>query len=370
MGSSETRPPRRGRQRPEPRRAPARGTPSELGSALSGGQSGRVDPLLGVLRDLFSRLRPRGLGAGRVLVLVLAVIFGGAWLFMRTEHVSYFKAIYWAVTTASTVGYGDVVPTNVAARVVAMGMMVLAVPLLGLALASIASVLVEGRLRSVLGMAGHSFPDGFTLVLQWSASAQVAVRDLLRRGHSVVVVSDVDRLGVEDPHLHFVHGDPVDEDLLTSLRPEGARAALLCHAHDGDLLVAAIALHRIAPGLPLMAVPARASTAHALRELGIAVSFPSAEFMGYVLARGSESPHAGELLWQLVADDAYAVRERPVAREEVGGTVEAARARRAASGEIVLGVFDRGRVSFTLAGKALDAGDRLLVLVAQQNVGR
>ena len=322
----------------------------------------RPDPLLGLLRGLIDNVRR--IAPGRVALLVPALLLGGAWLFQHFEGVSYFKALYWAVSTASTVGYGDVVPTNTSARLVAIGMMVLAVPLLGLALAGVASGLVEGRLRRMLGMGRRPDLRDFTLVLDWSPSAQVAARDLLRRGHTVVVVSEADQLSLEDPALHFVHGDPSDEDVLRSLHLEKARAALLCHDHDGDMLVAAIALHQLAPSLPLRAVPARASTAHALGELGIATSFPSTEFLGYVLARSSESPHAGELLWHLVADDDYAVRESPVTPEEAGQTLSAVRARRAAAGEIVLGFFENGRVSFGPPGQPLQSADRLLVLAA------
>ncbi len=326
------------------------------------GRSG-VDNPLGLLRDLLGRLPWRRLGATRILLFVALVLLAGAWLFSRTEHVGYFKAIYWAVTTASTVGYGDVVPTNTAARLVAIGMMVLAVPLLGLVLADVASGLVEGRLRRMLGLGGVTLAPGDTLVLGWSAAAEVAVRDLLRWGHPVVVVSDAERLGFDSPHLRFVHGDPASQDLLRTLRPEAARAAILCHEHDGDLLIAALGLHRLAPDLPLVAVPLRAHTAETLRELGIAVSFPSAELVGYVLSRGSETAHAGQLLWQLVSDDDHVLRESSVTGDEAGQTVAAVRGRRAAQGQLVLGLLEGGAVRFGLAGQVLRAGEPLLVLV-------
>lgn len=323
--------------------------------------------LVALLRDVLWRVRSRGLGGGRPLLLILAVILGGAWLFARAEGIGYFRAVYWAVTTASTVGYGDIVPTNTRARLIAMGMMVLAVPLLGLALAGIASSLVEGRLRSILGMAGHAFPRGSTLVLDWPPAAQAAVADLLRRRHNVVVLADVDRLGLEGAGLHFVHGDPTDEGTLAGLRPAEARVALLCHQRDGDLLAAAISLHRLAPDLPLMALPARASTAAALRELGIGVSFPSGEFLGYVLARGSEAPHAGAFLWQLLADDRHRLHEREVGAAEIGRSVEVVRADGAGRGELVLGVVREDGVGFGLTpDRPLGAGDRLLVLTARR----
>ncbi len=327
------------------------------------GRSRRPESPIGLLRDLLTHLPWGSLGAARILLLVLLILFGGAWLFSRTAHVGYFKAVYWAVTTASTVGYGDIVPTNTASRLVAIGMMVLAVPLLGLVLANVASGLVEGRLRRVLGLGGVTLTRGDTLVLGWSAAAGIAVQDLLRRGHEVVVVADVDRLGLEAPHLRFVHGDPTDEALLVSLRPGVARAALLCQEHDGDILTAALSLHRLAPDLPLVAVPLRANTARTLRELGLAASFPSAELVGYALARGSETAHAAPLLWQLVSDDEHILRESPVTAAEVGQTVAAVRGQRATRGELVLGLLDGGTVRFGLTGQVLRTGESLLVLV-------
>lgn len=323
------------------------------------GEPGRHGAVLNIVRDILSFGRRR-LGGGRVLLPVLVILVGGAWLFAHLQHVSYFTALYWAITTASTVGYGDVAPVGVPARLVAIGMMVLAVPLLGLGLAEIASQFVEGRLRSVLGMGRASFPHGYTLVLGWAASARVATGDLLQRGHTVVVVADADSLGQEHPRLHFVHGDPADEHLLGTLHPERARACVLCHEHDGDMLVAAVALHRMAPDLVLMGVPSRTGTMRAMRELGVGVAFPAAEFIGYVLARGSETPHAGLVLWQLVADDHVAIRELAPATDEVGRTLAAVAASRAARGEFVLGILRDGDVRLAAPDQIIGAADRLL----------
>ena len=327
------------------------------------GGPGRRGAVLGLLRDLLGAFGHRRWSGGRLLVPIVAVLFGGAWLFSRVQHTTFFTALYWAVTTATTVGYGDVAPANARARLVAMGMMVLAVPLLGLGLADLASHLVEGRLRSVLGMGRSVYPAGYTLVLAWTPSSRVAVNDLLARGRVVVVVADVDGLGQESPRLHFVHGDPADEHLLTTLGPQRARACLLCHERDGDMLVAAVALHRLAPHLPLMAAPARAGTAQAMRELGIAVGFPVSEFIGYVLARGSETPHAGALLWQIVAGDDRVLREFPVAQGEAGRRLGEVSGGRAAHGELVVGLLRGGEVRLAGAEEVLEADDRILAFV-------
>jgi voltage-gated potassium channel len=47
--------------------------------------------------------------------------------------------VWWAVTTVTTVGYGDKYPTTVAGRVVAAGMMMLGIGLFGVLTASLSS---------------------------------------------------------------------------------------------------------------------------------------------------------------------------------------------------------------------------------------
>lgn len=75
----------------------------------------------------------------------LACVLGGAAAFSLTDHVSFWLALYWAVATASTVGYGDVTPRTGAAHIAAVVMMLTAIPCLGGSFAAATAAHVHKR---------------------------------------------------------------------------------------------------------------------------------------------------------------------------------------------------------------------------------
>src|SRR5579871_4005573 len=82
-----------------------------------------------------------------LLALAAIVLLIGASLFSLTQHVSFGLALYWAIVTATTVGYGDVTPHNTAGRVVAAAVMLTTIPIVGAAFALFAGASVLKRIR-------------------------------------------------------------------------------------------------------------------------------------------------------------------------------------------------------------------------------
>ena len=79
----------------------------------------------------------------RVVVAIVMNVVLCAGLFMLFEGGNYFDALYWAVTTASTAGYGDLSPATAPGRLASMWLMVSSVALVAIATARLAAQLVQ-----------------------------------------------------------------------------------------------------------------------------------------------------------------------------------------------------------------------------------
>jgi voltage-gated potassium channel len=88
--------------------------------------------------------------AGSIVSLVIVAMFVSAFFMWRVEHnapgatITTFRyAIWWAIETTTTVGYGDYTPVTAAGRIIATAVMVVGVGLIGTVSASVASWFVK-----------------------------------------------------------------------------------------------------------------------------------------------------------------------------------------------------------------------------------
>ncbi len=120
-------------------------------------------PIFLAVRNLI--LRPNRYRELALIGLALAIVVIGAALFSLTEHISFGFGLYWAITTATTVGYGDVTPHNTAGRVIATGVMLTTIPIIAAVFALVAGASALARIRRILGMEAHLPKEPYTLVL-------------------------------------------------------------------------------------------------------------------------------------------------------------------------------------------------------------
>ena len=153
----------------------------------------------------------------RLLLIIGALIAVSAVIVSLVEpDLSLFSAFWWSIVTLTTVGYGDISPTTTGGRIVAILIMFLGIGLLGTLSATIASVLVDRKLKEDHGLTSYEFRNHIILI-EWNHRARSVLRQL-RADEStakspVVLIAELERKPVDDPDLHFVRGTPGDETL-------------------------------------------------------------------------------------------------------------------------------------------------------------
>lgn len=80
-----------------------------------------------------------------VSALIIGAMAAVVWILERDQNPAFTKfgdALWWAVVTATTVGYGDITPQSGAARVIAGALMLLGIGLIGMVTSSLSSALL------------------------------------------------------------------------------------------------------------------------------------------------------------------------------------------------------------------------------------
>ena len=321
-------------------------------------------PIFQVVAKLLSLFRDK-----RILVLLglaTLIILAGAGLFSITQHDSYGLSLYWAVTTATTVGYGDVLPHNPAGRVIASAVMLTTIPIVGAVFGLLAGASAVSHLRRILGMETRLPNRPYTVIYGMHPVVPHVLDELCSRDDPVVLVAPSQPPGAH-PDVVFIAGDMTDEAVIARSRPDLANRALIACIDEADTMVVAVTLHGIAPDLKMYALTASRKVARALNELGVKHTLAAEELVGHTVAKSLETPEAGDLLLQLVETRGLRLEEMVVDAALNAQTLSSVRS---TAGTLVLGIAHDGKVDLGVGDDpTLSTGDRLIVLRARQSTG-
>jgi voltage-gated potassium channel len=296
-----------------------------------------------------------------LLGAAVACVLIGAWLFALTQHFAFTTGLYWAITTATTVGYGDITPHNASGRLIASLVMLTTIPLLAAVFALVTGGTAVAGIRRILNMESQ-FPEGtYRLVVGMNPTVPAILEELEAAGIPVVLAADVDP-GKVRHGVHVVRGDPTEPATIRKAKPGGAQQALLTGSTDGDVLVSAVILRKQAPDLPITALVTSAAVREALSELGVQHAVSSEEMVARMLATSLETPHASEMIGQLIESGRDILAEVDADPAAVGKALSTIRDERAG---LVLGLVHDGRFTLGITeDPVVAAGDRLLIAEA------
>ncbi len=150
-------------------------------------------------------------------VIAVLVLGGAAGLACFEEGRSFPDALWWAIVTLTTVGFGDISPVSLGGRLIGVVLMFFGIGVLGTFTATIASAFVDQRQRKDRGMGDCELED-HVILCGWNYRTKEILKDLRAdprsAGQPVALVADVETNPAPgDEHLHFVRGAETEGDL-------------------------------------------------------------------------------------------------------------------------------------------------------------
>jgi voltage-gated potassium channel len=164
-------------------------------------------------------------------------------------------ALYFSIVTMTTVGYGDITPQTIEAKLFVVSFIVLAVTIFAVSLGAILVPVINGRLASLLkpGEKKMQRSDHYVIVGK-TALGYNTYKELRARGQQVTFIHDKSSEESADAELDVVVGNPSDLEVLRRAGAERARAVLALSEDDAENAFVVLAMRELAENVKTVAV--------------------------------------------------------------------------------------------------------------------
>lgn len=156
-------------------------------------------------------------------------------------------ALYFAIVTTSTVGYGDITPHTAEARLFSISLIVLGITVFATSLTAVVGPLVSRSLKGIVDKKLKRMDrKNHFIVVGDTPLADNTWRELTRRGQPVTRIIRAAAASTE-PEADVVNGDPANADVLRQAGCDKARAVLAMLADDSDNAFVVLAVREVNP---------------------------------------------------------------------------------------------------------------------------
>jgi voltage-gated potassium channel len=184
-----------------------------------------------------------------VIMLLVYATFGAYYLGtdFKPRITDLVTALYYAMVTMSTVGYGDIIPQTTEAKLFTVSVIVLGVAVFATSLTAVIAPLVTRSLQRIVNRKGIRMQrENHFVVIGNTPLAVNTWRELARRGHPVTrLLRQEPETGLPE-NVDVVVGEPSDGDVLRSAGADKAQAVLAMLDDDSENAFVVLAVRELA----------------------------------------------------------------------------------------------------------------------------
>lgn len=172
-----------------------------------------------------------------------------------------FIALWYVMTTVTTVGYGDVYPVTNPGRLYALFIYIFGIGLIGVFIGKVIDVLGIYRKRSVEGKLTYH-GSNHIIIIGWGRKSEVAVNEILNTSTDVdvVIIDQLPESPLLKEHVFYIQGKAANDEILKQANLEKARSVIIFadeniadkQLTDGKTLLIVTSVERYMPSVHTM----------------------------------------------------------------------------------------------------------------------
>ena len=332
-----------------------------------------LDPLHMTLRRQ-PRLRPATQFAIRMAIMIGMIVFIVAFLWFERDslrdnidgHISFSDVIYFTMISATTTGYGDIVPVTDRARLFDALIVTPIRVFFLLLLAGTAYTFIIKRTwnRWLMKLIQKNLHDHI-LIAGFGVSNDKALEELLKQGTPArrIVVIDDDRDALDraaECGVAVIQGDATRDETLLAAHVDRATALLVSTGRDDSNILVVLTARKLSPDVNISVTIRESDNEDIAKQAGADTVINPVGFSGLLLASSLEGPYRAEYLNDLATSEGRVMlRERIVSDDEAGRSPQ-----QICTGQVVRLIRDgRAHVVSDPALQSLRVGDRILEII-------
>ncbi|WP_246941358.1 potassium channel family protein [Bacillus pinisoli] len=165
-----------------------------------------------------------------------------------------FIALWWVMTTVTTVGYGDYYPVTVGGRIFAIFLYIFGIGLIGVMIGKVVDFFSEFKRKREEGRMIYK-GEGHLVIIGWSSKANFAIQEILEStlDTDVVIIDQLDKTPLVKDRVHYIKGQATTDETLVNANITQAKAVLIFaddkiqndELADGKSLLIATSIERL-----------------------------------------------------------------------------------------------------------------------------
>jgi voltage-gated potassium channel len=267
-----------------------------------------------------------------VTALALLALVSGL-LFAFYEGASLGRSFYWALITLTTVGYGDVPPTEAETKILAIVLACFGILLYGYIGALIMFVVMDTSLSGVFGMNRCKYEDHF-VICGWNSLSDVVLSELLTENRQIAVITEdqddivtIKRKG-EAKNIFPIYGDPSKTDVLEQANIDKASVVILSTDDDSKNLITALHIREISPNARIIVRTNRAELRKTMKIAGVTYVVTPDVMAGRLIASAAFEPEVANFIEDVTsATDVggFDIRQYLISEKHAGTVLQVSR---------------------------------------------